>query len=125
MRWRSSALPRPGPDGRVLVLPSPTSRFEALTLVVPAGRGWATRPLPVEPGALAVAASGDGDRYAALAYSTATGGEAPGCRLALLDLATVVVVGNPVVGGADVPLPHAHCSWSPSLTRDAPAPTEE
>ena len=39
--------------------------------------------------------------------------------------ATVVVVGNPVVGGADVPLPHAHCSWSPSLTRDAPAPTEE
>ena len=26
-------------------------------------------------------------------------------------------VGNAVVGGADVPLPHAHCSWSPSLTR--------
>jgi DNA-binding beta-propeller fold protein YncE len=88
-----------GPDGRVLVLPSPTSRFEALTLVVPAGRGWATRPLPVEPGARAVAASGDGGRYAALAYSTATGSEAPGCRLALLDLVTVAVVGTHRVCG--------------------------
>ena len=35
---------------------------------------------------------------------------------------TVVVVGNPVVGGADVPLPHAHCSWSPSLTRGRSGP---
>ena len=88
-----------GPDGRVLILPSPTSRFEALNLVVPAGRGWATRPLRVEPGARAVAASGGGDRYAALAYSTATGGGAPGCRLALLDLVTVAVVGTHRVCG--------------------------
>jgi DNA-binding beta-propeller fold protein YncE len=87
----------PGADGRVLVLPAPTSRFEALTVVAPAGRGWATRPLPVEPGA--VAAAGDGGRYAALAYSTATGHEAPACRLALLDLVLGEVVGTHRVCG--------------------------
>jgi DNA-binding beta-propeller fold protein YncE len=88
-----------GPDDRVLVLPSPAARFEALTLVVPAAGGWATRPLPVEPGAQAVAAAGSGGRYAALAYNSATGGAAPGCRLALLDLALGAVVGTHLVCG--------------------------
>jgi hypothetical protein len=39
-----------------------------------------------------VAVSGDGERHAVLAYSTATGGMAPGCRLALLDLEAGAVV---------------------------------
>ena len=67
--------------------------------------------------------AGPGPSGAVVATGPSVG--APGPSVGGGGRATVVVVGNPVVGGADVPLPHAHCSWSPSLTRDAPAPTEE
>jgi hypothetical protein len=90
----------PGPDGALLVLSAPSAGPQGLTRVVRSGRGWVTRPVPLEPEARGAVLAGDGDRYAVLAYRPAPVGGAPGCRLALVDLEAGAVVRTHDVCGA-------------------------
>jgi hypothetical protein len=83
--WQAVA----GPDGGLLVLSAPAAGSQALTRVVRSGHGWATRPVPLEPEIRGAVLAGDGGRSAVIAYRSATAGgagDAPGCRLALVDL---------------------------------------
>jgi DNA-binding beta-propeller fold protein YncE len=76
------------PEGHLLVIPAPTSRGAAPTLVTPVAGSWSTRPLRLEPGARFALGAGGGN-YALVAYDLRdAAAETSRCRLVVVDLRT-------------------------------------
>ena len=120
-----------GPGGAALVLAGEPADAAApgLTYVARAGRGWTTRPVPLEPGARAVLLAADGGDYAAVVYLLPAGGPprpgatgdgagrrgagevpdpapvpGPACGLALIDLRVgAVEAASPVCTPRELP----------------------
>ena len=84
---------RVGSDEALLTLAAPAGALTRLRRSGPDG-AWASRPVALEPGAVARVIAGDGARHAVAAYALrGEGGGTPGpaCRLALIGLADAVV----------------------------------
>jgi hypothetical protein len=84
---------RAGSDEGLLTLAAPAGE---LTLLRRSGRedAWASRPVALEPAAVARLIAGDGARHAAAAYalrSEGAGRPGPACRLALIGLSDAAV----------------------------------
>ena len=84
---------RVGSDEGLLTLAAPAGALTRLRRSGPDG-AWASRPVALEPGAVARVIAGDGARHAVAAYalrSEGAGRPGPACRLALIGLADAAV----------------------------------